>query len=78
MCWIGPAKRDANREDRATTLQLREFMKAIDRKELERAGISDEKWLEFLRNYSRLAKQEDTSDRETPDAPVKAALVPKA
>jgi hypothetical protein len=58
-----------DKNEKATTLQLQKFIDAIDKKTLEKAGLTEEQWREFLKNYSNLAKREDPSAQEKPVDP---------
>jgi hypothetical protein len=49
------------RDDKATTLQLQKFMDAIDKKTLQRAGLTEEQWRAFVKQYEDLAKREDAA-----------------
>ena len=64
------AKNSDPRHNEATTLQLQQFMDAVekDRKTLEKAGITEEQWREFVKNYADLAKREE-ANKDTPAAP---------
>ena len=59
-------------DNKATMLQLREFEKAVDKKTLEKAGLTEDQWREFLKNYKELAKRQDPNAQETSAAPQNA------
>jgi hypothetical protein len=57
-----PATKDNKpRDDKATTLQLQKFMDAIDKKTLQKAGITEEQWRAFAKQYEDLAKREEAA-----------------
>jgi hypothetical protein len=56
-------------DDKATMLQLRKLQEAVDKKTLEKAGITPEQWQKFLKDYADLAKRQDPTATETLPAP---------
>jgi collagen type III alpha len=52
-------------DDKATMLQLRKLQEAVDKKTLEKAGITPEQWQKFLQDYAELAKRQDPAATET-------------
>ena len=61
-------KNGEHREQKASMLQLREFLKSVDPQVLKEAGVSEDKWREFLKNYADLAIREELK-KETLPAP---------
>ena len=56
-------------DDQATMLQLRKLTEAIDKKALEKAGLTPDQWRDFLKNYSEKAMRQDPTAQENPAAP---------
>jgi len=49
-------------DNKATMLQLREFEKAVDKKTLEKAGLTEEQYRQFLKDYANLAQRKRLGD----------------
>ena len=70
------AKKGERREPKASMLQLREFIKAVDPKVLKDAGMTPEQWRTFLEQYAERARVEEQANKETLPPPMTASPLP--